>query len=482
MFETVAYISRYWFVFVILVILIGLIIVSVGEYRRKRKAKTAKENAEFEEYEEEHEYSEEYIEEYSNEYEKAPEKREIKSFITKGSAGIIIFLMCLFVLSAFTLLTFANESFDINAIALGLGICFAIVVLYLVLKKIYPSVDRFTFIIPMFLTAIGLVLQYRLSQEYGVKQFIWFGVGIVAMFIAIEVIRRIKSFGKLNYLFATVCLGLLCSTLIFSRSIGGAKNWLEIAGFSIQPSEFGKILFIIVSAYFFSNKRKPRVFMPYVIFSVVSVLILVVAKDLGAALLYALTFIVMLYAATGKKLLTLGAVGTMGVGAVIAYYLFPHVKTRVDIWQDPWAVHQDSGYQIVQGLMAIASGSFLGMGLTLGYPSVIPAARTDFIFAVVCEEFGIIFGIAVIAFYLLIIIRGAIIALNAKTMFDQLLVFGVTAMLSLQCFIIIGGVIKLIPLTGITLPFLSYGGSSMVSCMILLGIMQGVAIKSEARQ
>ncbi len=150
----------------------------------------------------------------------------------------------------------------------------------------------------------------------------------------------------------------------------------------------------------------------------------------------------------------------------------------MDIWQNPWVADRTSGFQIVQGLMAIASGSLFGMGLGLGSPSAIPASNTDYVFAVICEEFGLITGIAVIIFYLLFILRGALIALNARTRFHQLLVFGATAMLALQCFVIIGGVIKMIPLTGITLPFISYGGSSMFSCMALVGIIEGVAVKN----
>ncbi len=445
LYETTAYILRYWFVLAVLILLFGAILSSYGEYRKRKL-------------------------------------EEGNFFFAKSSAGILIFIMILFVFSAFVLLSFRGNTVDFDALFLGGGLCVVIAALYLILKKFYPLLDRQAFIIPLFLASVGLILQYRLSPEHGIKQFIWFAAGIVALIIAIEVIRRSNTFGKLNYLFMGLCVAMLLSTLVLSRSIGGAKNWLEFGGFSIQPSEFAKLLFIVISAYYLSQRRTISSILPYIIFCATCLIILVIARDLGSALLFALTFIVLIYCATGKKRYALfSASGLMG-GALISYNLFSHVKTRVDIWIDPWAVYQAEGYQIVQALMAIASGGFLGMGLNLGYPSVIPAARTDFIFAVVCEEFGIIFGIAVIAFYVLLIIRGALIALRANTLFHQLLAFGATAMLSLQCFIIIGGVIKLIPLTGITLPFLSYGGSSMVSCMALLGILQGVAVKSEQDQ
>jgi len=205
------------------------------------------------------------------------------------------------------------------------------------------------------------------------------------------------------------------------------------------------------------------------------------SNDLGAALLFAGTFLIMFFAGTGRKLLTLAGLGVAGAGAVASYYMFPHVRTRVEIWQNPWMYHRTQGYQVVQGLMAIAAGGAFGAGLGLGYPESVPVNTSDFIFAVICEEFGIIFGIITILMYLVFIIRGMIIAMNAGTRFDALLVFGATCMLSLQSFIIIGGVIKMIPLTGITLPFISAGGSSMVACMALVGIIEGVAVKNGER-
>ena len=160
--------------------------------------------------------------------------------------------------------------------------------------------------------------------------------------------------------------------------------------------------------------------------------------------------------------------------------MFDHVRARIAIWQDPWATYSTSGYQIAQGLMAIASGGLWGLGLGQGSPKMIPAYHTDYIFAVICEEFGIVFGVGVIALYLLIVVRGVLIALHAEDRFSMLAAFGATAMLAVQTFVIIGGVIKLIPLTGITMPFVSYGGSSMIACMLLAGILEGVVAKSSA--
>lgn len=236
------------------------------------------------------------------------------------------------------------------------------------------------------------------------------------------------------------------------------------------------------SAYFLSTREKLFSFIPYIGFTGICVVLLVAAKELGTGLLLCGTFLILFFAATGRVLLTLLGVGVFGAGAYASYHIFSHVRTRVEVWLDPWASYNDQGYQIVQGLMALASGGLFGVGLGNGMPSVIPASHTDYIFSVIGEEFGILFAGVVIVFYLVFIVRGMLIALNAENTYDALLVFGCTCMLSLQGFIIIGGVIKLIPLTGITLPFVSYGGSSLLSSMIQLGIIEGVAIKNGKRE
>ncbi len=396
----------------------------------------------------------------------------------RRSASIVLFLIILLVLSAFGLLAFRDGEFDTGAVALGAGACLVYLVLYNVLKSVFKHIDRYVLIICILLFSIGLIIQYRLNPQTALKQFIWFFSGIFVLVGALLIIKNAGDFGRWNYAFLGGTAGLLLLSLLFARVIGGAKNWIDLGPFTVQPSEFAKLSFIVTAAYFFSKKTRVLSLLPYIAFCGGCILILVLSKDLGAAILFALTLLTMFFAGTGKALWTLLGFGVLGGGAYASYQIFPHVRTRVDIWQNPWVAERTEGYQIVQGLMAIASGSLLGMGLNLGSPTSIPASSTDFIFAVVCEEFGIIIGIAVIIFYLLFILRGALIALNARTKFHQLLVFGCTALLSLQCFVIIAGVIKMIPLTGITLPFISYGGSSMISCMALVGIIEGVAVKN----
>ena len=198
-------------------------------------------------------------------------------------------------------------------------------------------------------------------------------------------------------------------------------------------------------------------------------------KDLGTALIYYATALLLFYASSGNLPLTgLGIVGAGGA-AVLGYKMFKHVKVRVAVWLNPWLTADTTGYQIVQILMAIASGGLFGVGLGLGSPRVIPVYFTDCIFAVICEQFGILFGILVLVMYVILILRGASIATSARHSFYSLIAMGATVMLGIQTFVIIAGVLKLIPLTGVTMPFVSYGGTSLVSCMALIGLLQGVA-------
>jgi len=401
--------------------------------------------------------------------------------LERRGAGALLVFTIIFMLSAFALLSFRAGGFDIAIAAYGIGASFLMLLAYNLAALIFRHIDRITLVICFFLTSIGLVVLVRLNIDIAAKQLLWLAIGCFLLFFVVVVIKKIYDFGKLNYLFMAVSFGLLAFAYLFADIVGGARNWVNLGPISFQPSEISKVFFIVVSAYFFANRRGKIASIVYALYVGLCVLILVMSNDLGAALLYAGTFLIVFFAGTGRALLTLAGLGVAGAGAVVGYYVIPHVKTRVEIWQNPWRYHRTQGYQIVQGLMAIAAGGAFGAGLGLGYPEAIPVNTSDFIFAVICEEFGIVFGIITILLYLVFIIRGMIISMRASTRFDALLVFGATCMLSLQSFIIIAGVIKLIPLTGITLPFISSGGSSLIACLCLVGIIEGVAVKNGER-
>ena len=394
------------------------------------------------------------------------------------SAAGLLGIVMIFELSAFALLSLRDESFDFMSLVFGIGLLAVLLIQYAVMQWISRYTDRFILVIANLLAAIGMIVQYRLSPDIAIKQLVWFCIGMVCMVLCVLLMRSKRFFRTINIPLMILSIGILAVLLVIGEENGGAKNWIIIGGISFQPSEFVKVALVFIMANHFTVIKSTLDWLPSAIFAIIVAALLVMERDLGAALLICGTYLIVFYVATGKIGTTLVGLGAGAVGAVVSYHLFDHVRARVAIWLNPWATYSTSGYQVAQGLMAIASGGVMGLGLTKGMPKSIPAYNTDYIFAVICEEFGIIFGIALIALYLVFIIRGALIALNARTRYLMLIAFGCTVLITLQSFIIIGGVIKLIPLTGITLPFVSYGGSSMIATMMLLGILEGVAIQN----
>ncbi len=399
------------------------------------------------------------------------------SFRHTSAAGLLSLMMG-FTLTAFLFLSFREERFDVLTIIFGLIVSALILLSYLLLRLISPHIDRFLILVTYMLFSVGIIMQYRMEPSVAYKQLVWYAIGWVALLLCTGVMQYASLLDRFKPVIMLVSVGLLGLLLVVGKESGGATNWILLGGMSLQPSEFVKVALVLVLAGYFHIKMRWTELLLPALFCFVCVVLLVLERDLGAALLMLGTFLIMFFTATGNVKVTLIGLGAGSVGAAASYFLFEHVRARVMVWKDPWATYYTSGYQIAQGLMAIASGGFWGLGLMQGAPKTIPAYHTDYIFAVICEEFGIIFGIALIAFYLVFIVRGALIALNATDRFMMLVAFGCTTLITLQSFIIIGGVIKLIPLTGITLPFVSYGGSSLLASMAIVGILEGVAIQS----
>ncbi|MBE5780793.1 MAG: FtsW/RodA/SpoVE family cell cycle protein [Clostridiales bacterium] len=396
----------------------------------------------------------------------------------RPSSGSILFMITLFYVLAFSILFINADVVDYRGFIVAAGAIGLLYFQYGALTIFFPNVDRAVLLVANFLCAVGMVMLYRIDPDIAIKQLVWMGVGMLMMVCTMLGIRYWNRWPRLKWILMVASVGLLALSILFSGSVFGAKNWFSIAGITVQPSEFVKVLLVIAMAGILHQYNGFTSLLTIAGYVGVCLIMLLLQKDLGAALLYAGTAIIMIYAGTSNKWLVGGALGAVGVGSVLAYKLFPHVRVRVALWQNPWALYESQGYQVVQGLIAIASGGLFGLGLTMGMPMAVPVRHTDFIFAVICEEFGLIIGIALVAFYLVFIVRGAIIAMDARNSFDAMLAIGCVAMITLQCFINIGGVVKLIPLTGITLPFVSYGGSSMISCYVLLGILEGIAIKN----
>ena len=342
------------------------------------------------------------------------------------------------------------------------------------LPRLFPA-DKLLLSLVNFLCALGVLVLYATNPAYAYQQAMYYGVGLVAMVVCIYLVRLIPSWGAISALLFPVSLALLALPLVIGRETNGARNWFYVGSLSVQPSEMVKLSLLIILSYCMSKRR----FFSWLIFSVGCLGLLMLQKDLGTALLYYGVTLLLYYASSSNLLLTgVGLMGGAGA-AVLGYKMFAHVKKRVAIWRNPWIDYDNSGYQIVQSLMAIASGGVFGVGLGLGSPRTIPVYHTDFIFAVICEQFGVVFGLCVLLMYVAIIWRGATIAMAARRSFHGLLAMGCTLMIGLQTFVIIGGVIKLIPLTGVTMPFVSYGGTSLVSSLCLAGLLQGVASLNE---
>ena len=393
-----------------------------------------------------------------------------------SALGIVLF----FIVSAFLLLAFRGEAFDAAALLFGAVVALITLLTYFLLAWLAPHADRLLMLAVCFLCALGMVIQYRISPETALRQLMMLGAGILGMLLMMVLMRRPHIFRILSIPMALISLGILCALLFIGKESGGARNWISVGGILFQPSEFVKVALVFLLADAMTEHTHVRDLIPLFLFVGAVTVLLVLQRDLGAAMLMAGTFLLVFFAATSNIGATFAALLCGGAGAYASYLLFDHVRARIAIWQDPWATYSTSGYQIAQGLMAIASGGLWGLGLGQGSPKMIPAYHTDYIFAVICEEFGILFGIGVIMLYLLIAVRGILIALNAEDRFSMLTAFGATALLAIQTFVIIDGVIKLIPLTGITMPFVSYGGSSMIACLLLIGVLEGIASRSGA--
>ncbi|QJW47140.1 FtsW/RodA/SpoVE family cell cycle protein [bacterium BFN5] len=286
---------------------------------------------------------------------------------------------------------------------------------------------------------------------------------------------------------------LLLSAILFGVDIGGNKNWVIIGPVRFQPSEFAK-LFIVVFLAAYLNERKQlltlmnnkygpltlppmRFIAPLLIIWGLAMMMFILQRDLGSALLFFGIALLMTYMASGKINYVLIGSFLFLIGAIACYNLYPHVQTRVDIWLNPWSDPNGKAYQIVQSLFALGTGGILGSGLSFGYPNLIPEVHTDFIFSAIGEELGLTGGAAILILYIIMICRAFKAAILADQDFKALVAGGLAAATALQIFIIIGGVTKFLPLTGITLPFISYGGSSMVANFMFLGMLFAISEK-----
>ena len=358
------------------------------------------------------------------------------------------------------------------------------------------------------LTILGLVMIYRIDVAAaaraelngnppptpdGYSQLTWFTVAVILFISVLVLLRDHRILQRYTYTLGLAGLVLLVLPLapVIGTTVNGATLWIRLGGFSFQPAELAKILLTVFFAGYLVEKRDslalvrtkvvgvglPRMkdLGPIVIAWLVSLGVLIFETDLGTSLLFFGLFVTMLYIATQRRSwLILGGL-LFAAGAVLAYYLFAHVRLRVTVWLDPWSYADDSGYQIVQSLFGLANGGILGAGVGQGFPNLVPFANTDFIVAALGEELGLTGLVAMLLLYAVLIERGLRTAVSVRDPFGQLLAAGLSITVALQVFVIIGGVTRLIPLTGLTTPFLSYGGSSLIANWIIVALLLRVS-------
>lgn len=342
---------------------------------------------------------------------------------------------------------------------------------------IYENVNRLLLNNMCMLLGTGLCIVSRLSFDKALKQYIIILVSLMLSLLVPFLFLKARFLKKLTWFYGMVGILMLGAVLILGEVTHGSKISFSIGGLSFQPSEFVKIIFI----FFLAGALWEDISLKRVLLTTaaagVHVAVLVLSKDLGSALIFFIGFVFVVFAATGNYLYLLaGALGG-SAAAWVAYLLFDHVRIRVLAWQDPWSYIDNQGYQITQSLFAVGSGSWFGMGLMQGTPKSIPYVDADFIFSAVCEELGVVFGICLILVCISCFVMMMEIAVRIHDRFYQLIVYGIGIMYIFQIFLTVGGGIKFIPLTGVTLPFVSYGGSSVMTSMMMFFIIQGIYIR-----
>ena len=400
------------------------------------------------------------------------------------------------------LLVNANTPLTFNSFAVPIALVVSFFVAHLALRRFAPNADPAILPIAFLLCGIGICFVLRLAPDTAGRQIVWLFAGIALMVATIILVPSVERLGRYKYtclLFGLVLL-LLPVVPFIGAEYNGSRIWLSIFGLSFQPGEIAKILIVLFLAAYLADNRELlsvmrrsrsglkypdfRALVPLLAMWIIAMLIVILERDLGSALLFFGIFLVMIYVCTGRLSYVLIGILLVAIGGVGLYMLFPHVQTRIAIWLDPFADASGSGYQLVQSLYSLADGGLFGCGIGRGMPTFIPEVQSDFIFSAIAEEMGLLGASGVIFLFMLFAVRGFLTAARAKSDMAAFTAVGLTTSICLQAFIIIGGVTGFIPLTGLTLPFMSQGGSSLLSSFIIVGLLlcagnEGTGLQTE---
>ncbi len=403
--------------------------------------------------------------------------RDRKNNAHKAALTIQSLMMYLFHLIAYIVIYLNTED---NTVILFYG---AQLIFFIIFKGLYDvfydkAYNRGLLNNMCMLLCISFVMLTRLYYDKAVKQFVIVCMASVLSLIIPAIIRKYKNLANLTYLYCFAGIAFLAVVLVIGQITGGAKLSVSIAGFSFQPSEFVKILYVFFIAAFLNKSTKFLHILVSAIFAGLHVIILVLSTDLGSALIFFIVYVIMIYVATGKSRYLLAGITGGSLAAVIGYKLFSHIRVRVQAFIDPWSVIETGGYQVAQSLFAIGTGGFLGLGLYKGLPTSVPLVEQDFMFAAISEELGGFFAICLVFLCMSCFVYFIKSAMKQKVMFYRLIGLGLSVTYAVQTILTIGGAIKFIPSTGVTLPLVSYGGSSVLCTMVMFAVLQGLFILS----
>lgn len=381
----------------------------------------------------------------------------------------------LFCLIGFFNLSIINSTFDTGAIVIGVVICVLMGYAHFIVRRFFPDGDKYILIFACILSSIGMVMIYRLSSTSAIRQIIWFVLGIACFILIVVLLPELKKYAKFKYVFLVGTIIFVSMATFIGTEELGSKNWVKFHGMSFQPSEFGKLFLIAYLASALKDYKNFKQLIEPACVVMVTLGFMVLQKDLGSALIFFAISVTMLYISTSKLKYVIISLVLFAIGAFISYKLFGHVRLRVMIWKNPWPYKANESYQVVQSMYSIAWGGLSGTGLGLGFPKYVPVNIDDFIFSAICEEMGALMGFAIMIFYFLLFYRCMRAALFVEDKFSRLLAVGYSSMIAAQVLVIVGGVTNMIPLTGITLPLVSYGGTSMLITFMGLGILQKIS-------